>query len=235
MNYDGFLKLVQSRRSIRRFKPDPVPEEYVDKIIEAARWAPSGANSQPWEFIVVKKQETKDSIVKICEENTEHTCRMELTREPELRYSALTKPRTLPPGFATAPVFIVLCGDPRTKETYPLRAILNRGQSIFISSLASAYLCMALAATALGLGSQWVTATSNPFEQSLIKQLLGIPPELEIYDTMAVGYPATEPKPRLVRAREEMVNYEYYDKAKFRTEQQVKGFIVSLRRGGTRG
>ncbi len=41
MNYEGLLELVQKRRSIRRFKPDPIPEEYLDKIIEAARWAPS--------------------------------------------------------------------------------------------------------------------------------------------------------------------------------------------------
>ena len=55
MDYDSFLDLVKKRRSTHAFKPDPVPDEYVDKIIEAARWAPSGANSQPWEFIVVKR------------------------------------------------------------------------------------------------------------------------------------------------------------------------------------
>ena len=44
MDYESFLELVKKRRSIRRFKPDPVPNEYVGKIIEAARWAPSGFN-----------------------------------------------------------------------------------------------------------------------------------------------------------------------------------------------
>jgi len=57
MDYDGFLELVKKRRSIRLFKPDAVPDEYIDKIIEAARWAPSGANVQPWEFLVIKKPE----------------------------------------------------------------------------------------------------------------------------------------------------------------------------------
>ncbi len=57
MNYENLLELVKERRSIRKFKPDPIPDEYVDKIIEAARWAPSGGNSPPWEFIVIKKQE----------------------------------------------------------------------------------------------------------------------------------------------------------------------------------
>ena len=56
MDYESLLELIKKRRSIRGFKPDPIPDKYVDKIIEAARWAPSGANSQPWEFIVIKKQ-----------------------------------------------------------------------------------------------------------------------------------------------------------------------------------
>ncbi len=55
-----------------------------EKIIEAARWAPSGANSQPWEFIVVKKQELKDSIARFYMENSVLTHKMELTREPHL-------------------------------------------------------------------------------------------------------------------------------------------------------
>ena len=46
MDYNQLLELVKSRRTVRRFRPDPVPDEYVDKIIEVARWAPSGLNSQ---------------------------------------------------------------------------------------------------------------------------------------------------------------------------------------------
>ena len=226
MNYESLLELVKKRRSIRSFKPDPIPDEYVDKIIEAARWAPSGANSQPWEFVVVKKQELKDGIVKICEESYTLFHRMELTRAPEQRFPGLAEP-----GFASAPVFIVICGDPRTKDAYPLRSTLQQGQSIFTSSLASACLYMHLAATALGLGSQWEDAIGNPFEQSLIKELLGIPRELEIYIMVVLGYPASEPKPRLVRAREEMVHHNYYDKAKFRAAEKVRDFIVTLRRG----
>jgi nitroreductase len=55
MNYTSLLDLVQKRRSTRRFKPDPIPDEYIDKIIEVARWAPSGFNQQPWDFVVVRE------------------------------------------------------------------------------------------------------------------------------------------------------------------------------------
>ena len=54
--YDHLLTLVKNRRTIRKFKPDPLPEGSVEKIIEVARWAPSGFHTQPWEFVVVQKE-----------------------------------------------------------------------------------------------------------------------------------------------------------------------------------
>ena len=63
MDYAGLLELVKKRRSIRRFRSDPVPDEYIEKIIEAGRWAPSGYNSQPWEFLVIKDKVLKDRIL----------------------------------------------------------------------------------------------------------------------------------------------------------------------------
>jgi len=82
MDYEEFLKLVKTRRSIRSFKPDSIPDEYVERIVEAARWAPSGANSQPWEFIVVKDKQIKDRIVDIVNEHSEYTRKVSL---PEKR------------------------------------------------------------------------------------------------------------------------------------------------------
>ena len=69
MDYDELLELLKKRRSTRRYKPDPVPDEAIDKIIEAARWAPSGFNQQPWEFVVVKDQKLKEGNVEICMED----------------------------------------------------------------------------------------------------------------------------------------------------------------------
>ncbi len=115
MDYESFLELVKQRRSIRSFKPEPISDGDVDKIIEAARWAPSGANLQPWEFIVVKKPELRDRIVQFYQQYREMTYQMELTREPEFRYPSVAEPPTNTPGFAAAPVFIIVCGDVRTK------------------------------------------------------------------------------------------------------------------------
>jgi len=230
MEYEGLLQLVQTRRSIRNFKTDPVPDEYVEKIIEVARWAPSGGNSQPWEFIVVKDKVIKDRIVDIVIEHNEYSRKVELTREENMRFPSASHP-VREPGYKNAPVFIILCGDPRTIEAYPLLTMLTRGDSHFASSLSSAFLYMNLAATTLGLGSQWVSATGHPFVKSLLKDLLGIPQKLEIYDLLAVGYPGYQPKKRFVRERVEIVHEGRYDKAKYRNDEEIRKFIIGLRKG----
>lgn len=56
------LEAIKTRRAIRHFKKDPVPPELIEKMLEAARWAPSSANTQPWEFIVITDPETKRKI-----------------------------------------------------------------------------------------------------------------------------------------------------------------------------
>jgi len=59
------LDIIKSRRSIRKFRPEPVPEDIVDKILEAGRWAPSGLNNQPWRFAVVTDRLTIGAISKL--------------------------------------------------------------------------------------------------------------------------------------------------------------------------
>ncbi len=234
MSYDDLLQLVKQRRSIRRFKPDPIPDDYVQRIVELARWAPSGFNTQPWEFIVVKNKELKDTIVQLVNEYWVTSTRMEATREPdsgtpwrpELQGS---NPQEM--DYSTAPVFILLLGDTRTKKGLPMAARFdkNRSQLIYDSSLAGAFLYMHLAATVLGLASQWVSSVRVPLAHCLIKDILGIPEYLEVYDMMAVGYPAVRPRKKLVRAREEMLHYDHCGKDSFRSDEDVNSFIRRTR------
>jgi len=228
MDIDHFIDLLKSRRSIRAFKPDPIPEEFIQKIIEAARWAPSGGNSQPWEFIVIKKKEIKDRIADLFVESTKPIRQAELTREKELRVPALEREIT-EPGFKNASVFILLCADPRLNEAFPLLVYQKSGTEVLTSNLASAFLCMQLAAKSLGLGSQWVSATGGLMEDPL-KKLLDIPKEFKIYDMMAVGYPAYQLGPRSPRKIEEMTHDDRYDRSKQRTDQQIRDFIKDLRK-----
>jgi nitroreductase len=228
MDIDHFIGLLKSRRSIRAYKPDPIPDEYIQKIIEAARWAPSGGDSQPWEFIVIKRKEIKDRIADLFTKSIKPVRQAELTRERDLRIPALEM--EMPePGFKNAPVFILLCGDPRTNEAFPLTVYEKWGTEVFISSLAGAFLCMQVAAKSLGLGSQWVSATGSVMENEL-KELLNIPERIKIYDMMAVGYPAYSLGLRSPRKIEEMTHYDQYDRSKLRSDQQIKDFIKNLRK-----
>jgi len=227
LNYDNLMELFKNRRSIRRFKPDPVPDEYVDKIIEAARLAPSGFNLQPWEFVIVKNKELKDKIVQVIDEyRINQFDRMETARETWQGTQWRRGPRD-PMDYRNAPVFIVVLGDTRTKVGLPVSAWYNvhKRESIFDSTLASTFIYMHLAASVLGLASQWNTAVQVPIVSCMLKNILGIPRELATYDMMALGYSAMTPKPKFLRDKEKMVHYDYCGEESFRTDEEVKDFI----------
>jgi len=61
-----FYEVIRTRRSIRSYIPDPIPEEVLNRVLEAARIAPSGSNRQPWKFIVVEDEELKKRMVPVC-------------------------------------------------------------------------------------------------------------------------------------------------------------------------
>lgn len=60
-----FIELIKSRRSVRRFRPDPIPDELVRKLLEAGHWAPSANNSQPWRFILLKSPEVRRKVAEV--------------------------------------------------------------------------------------------------------------------------------------------------------------------------
>jgi len=234
MDYDSFLELAKNRRSIRRFKPDPIPDDYVDKIIEAARWAPSGFNSQPWEFIIIKDKKLKDEVMRVIRPprpaGASGFSKLEDMCEPWMR---VKRQPWLDPEmeYQNAPVFILLFGDTRTQLGLPMvvKCDPHIKQSIYLSSLANAFLYMHLAATALGLASQWVSLVASPYNQCLLKNLLHIPTEMEVYDMIALGYPAYKSRPKLMRPLDKMVHRDYFGEEDFRTDEEVRDFIKRTR------
>ena len=80
LSYDELFELVTKRRSVRKFKPDMVSDELINKILDVARQAPSGANHQPWEFIVIKDKALKDQIVSIVQDGLRWNQQLEDTR-----------------------------------------------------------------------------------------------------------------------------------------------------------
>lgn len=128
---EELLGIIKGRRSIRRFKPDPIPEEDLVEVLEAATWAPSAGNAQPWRFVVV--------------------------RDPELRGKLVAA--ALGQGFiAEAPVVVVVCVDlERARRAYGERG----ETLYCIQDTAAATQNMLLIAHAKGLGTCWVGAFSE--------------------------------------------------------------------------
>ncbi len=232
MSPDEFLALVRSRRSCRKFKTDPIPDEWVEKILEAGRWAMSGANGQPWEFIVVKDQKTKDKIAEAFIKNRDHVYNIERTRIEEARMPAYRQELTGRPTLQDAPVIIVVLGERRTTQSSVLYTSFAFGEggpgAVFFKNMANATQLLCLAAASFGLGAQWCSVSSL-WEGSL-KAILNVPEELTIHTMVPIGYPDYKFPPPYRRKLTEIVHYEQYDRSKLRSGEDIFNFLVDLRK-----
>ena len=222
MEYEDLLELVKNRRSVRKFKPDPIPDGCVEKIIEVARWAPSGFNTQPWEFVVVKKKELKEKISEILQSN------MPVPPSGQEDGGKADNSKNAKQGGIDPdiPVFIILCGDWRARVGLPGDMPENpeRYRKVYLSGMASAFLYMHMAAVSMGLASRWVSASSSPGPEKKIKELLGIPESLFIYDMMALGYGASTPPEKLLKPLEDMIHYDDCGEDDFKKDEEVIAF-----------
>jgi nitroreductase len=232
MSYDSLLGLVKKRRSIRRFKSDPVPRELIEKIVEAARWAPSGFNMQPWEYVIVQKEELRRRIVEITSDFWRQSAEMETARPSNKGRSwKLTGMNNEKGDYTEAPVYIIVCGDPRTVAGLPMgvQCDLYRRNTIYTSGLASTFLLMHLAAASLGLASQWYSAVQSPYPACMIKDLLKIPMEFDVFDMMVLGYPAIVPPKKFLRDTATMVHWDGCTEQDLRSDAEVRDFVLKTR------
>lgn len=178
------LKAIRERRSVLRFKPDPVPEEVLELILEAGRWAPSYANSQPWTFIVVRDEGLKRRLGELVD-------RIALARRGKVAISG--------PGIGDAPVVIAVVVDPWRDPRH------------FVEAGAAAAQNMALAAHSLGLASYWAgvhePGGGRHSVEARVKKLLGVPREMHVVALLPIGFPAYQARSERVEL-EELVRYD---------------------------
>jgi nitroreductase len=235
LSYEHLLELVKSRRTVRALEPDAIPDEAVGKMLELARWAPTGFNMQPEEFLVVKDPELRGAVKMIVDEWIESDFyALEATREPWQGppWTLETRGRVACPP---APVYIFVLGDTRRRAGLPMNARYSRqkGDSIFESSLSNAFLYVWLAAHSLGLGAQPVSAVKNGKVQGLLKHLLNLPDFMYIYELLVVGRPAKAgvPPAKLMRHLEELVHHDRAHDGEFAGEEELRKQIRKLRMG----
>ncbi len=228
MNIDELQSLIEQRRSIRGYdEKRDVPDETIQAILNCARWAPSGGNGQPWEFVIVRDRATRHKIADY------YLKQMEPKREMDLAVRGTAK--MTGDGFRNAPVHIVILGDPRVKEAYPIRTKLEKAESHFITGLANATLLIHLAATALGLASQYVSDANSPYMETMLKALLGIPEPLRIYHLVPIGYAKSQIAAPPRRDLVELVHSEKYDMTKYRDDAHFNAFVKSATLQGAYG
>lgn len=161
MEIDDLLKLMSGQSTVRHFKSDPIPEGYLEKILTAARWSPSGANAQPWDFIVVKDPELKNKISKIYVD----TQRKAKKEDKEFPYGGEEELRK---RFTVPPILIAVCADTRFLKAYP--KVGSREQN-FLISMGAVIQNMMLAANALGISLSW--GTVDRLRRDQLRKLLG--------------------------------------------------------------
>jgi len=178
------MEAIKGRRSIRRYKPDPVPEEVFRTVMEAVRWAPSWANTQCWEVIAVKDPRVKSELA-----------------------TALPKGNPALSSMADAPLVLVLCGRKGISGFYKGQATTVKGDWLmFDTGIAMQTLC--LAAYSLGLG----TVVVGMFDHKKAEEILGVPGDVEVVAMTPLGYPATEGRTRKRKDISEFVFPDRYGK-----------------------
>ena len=223
MEYDNILSIIKRRRSIRKYKSDPVSMEDVNKILDAARWAPSGNNSQPWEFVVVRNRDKRRIVTDIF-----------IAQSIQLREKSDNwKHAPVKDYLKNISTFIFVCGDPRFIPAFP-RSTADReiaevyrenSQRIYIETIAAAICNILLAATSLGIGSVWLTGTGERDTAAKLKAALKIPDILDIICCIPLGYPPDEkPGLRTPRSLDNVTHFDEFNLTKWRTEEQAEKF-----------
>jgi nitroreductase len=184
---------IEKRRSIRKFKPDPIPEEHILALLDSARLAPSGSNSQPWRFKIVRDQETRSALAQVSHKQA---------------------------FIADAPIVLVCCVDLKVflsgtvsgvQDLGRIGAVEGRIVKIIVDrterytpldieqimpriafNLAIAIEHIVLRALDFGLGTCWIRL----FDEKAIKNIFGWGEHIHVVTLLPIGYPAESPAPR---------------------------------------
>ena len=167
------FEAIHTQRAIRSFRPDPIPDHLITRLLEAAVKAPNGGNVQDWRFIVIRDPGTRRKIGEMYRTGPRSKIG---PNWPAQRRRIYTAAQELEDHIEEVPVLILVCTPPYPGEPNPGAMIFPAVQNIL------------LAARGLGLGSV-LTVRQSRHEQGL-KQLLDIPEDMQTAALLPIGYPA---------------------------------------------
>jgi len=183
------LEAIKTRRSVRRYKPDPIDDRTLDILLEAARWAPSWANTQCWRFIVVRDSAIKEGLAGTLINTVKGDAPVDNPATKAIR---------------NAPVLIVACAELGKSGCYHGKPSTEKGDW-HMFDVALAMQNLALAAHSLGLGTVHV----GLFDADKAATILEVPPGFTVVEMTPLGYPDAEPKNT---PRKELADIVFQDK-----------------------
>jgi coenzyme F420-0:L-glutamate ligase / coenzyme F420-1:gamma-L-glutamate ligase len=185
MDYHDFLR---TRRSIRRFKPDPIPDSVIQRILTTAAFAPSAHNQQPWRFCVVTDPSVKTRLRGAITSQMRADMQAKGTKKSDIEKRVVQSLRRMD----EAPVLIILCRDRTAVRTdAPEEVIMG------IQSTALAGLQLLLAAHAEGLGGCWICWPL--YAQEATHTALKLPETWESQAMFFIGWAMETPNPKKLK------------------------------------
>ena len=178
---------IMTRRSIRRYKPDPVADEVLERCLEAARWAPSWANTQCWRFVIVRDNETRQKLAAALK-----------SARPEGKNAATE-------AVKGAPVIVIACAQLQQAGYYQGHPTTDKGDW-YMFDVALAMQNLVLAAHAEGLG----TVLIGLFDVKRVEAILGLPSGFSVVAMTPLGYPDQEARVVPRKELSEIVSYEKF-------------------------
>ena len=187
------MEAIKGRRSIRKYRAEPVSEEALQTVLEAARRAPSWSNTQCWRLVVIRDNETKSKLADTMK--------------------GIKAGRTNPADTAvrTAPIVIAACAELGVSGYYwdengESKLATDKGESWYMFDVALAMQNMSLAAHALGLG----TVHTGLLDAVEAAKILSLPDNVVVVELVPLGWPDEEPDPRPRKEISEFVFFEKY-------------------------
>jgi len=184
---------IEQRRSIRKFKADPVPDEHIYALLDSARLAPSGCNAQPWRFRIVKDRETRTKLAEaaygqsfVADAPVVMVCAADITGYLDGTVSGTQDLGNIG-AIEDRIVEIIL----RRTDQLRTMTITELGPTLALN-VAIAIEHMVLRAPDFGLGTCWVRL----IDQQKIKAIFGWDDMIYVVALLAVGYPDEFPSPR---------------------------------------
>lgn len=197
-----FDALVRGRRSVRRFRSEPVADEIINRVLDAGLWAPSPHGTQPWRFAVLQSAETRTCLADAMAASWRHNLAMDGESEDVILARLQGSRRRL----LEAPTLILVSLYTHDLDRYPDPERAAAERTMAIQSLGACVQNMLLTAYANGIDAGWMCAPL--FCPEVVVDALGLDTALEPHALIALGHAAADPKRRPRRSRGTLVVFD---------------------------